>query len=90
MSIITAKEVREFIVNFLKESIKERNFTEEDITDNFDLLTEGVIDSLGIIEIIQAIEENFGFEIDFEDLDAENFTIIGPLCQYIEQKSIKH
>jgi len=59
----------------------------DDIPDDFDLLTKGVVDSLGILELIANVEEHFEITIDFEDLTPENLTIVGPFCRYVEQKS---
>ena len=54
-----------------------------DLSDDFDFLLNGVIDSFGILEMISAIEEEFGIQLDLEALDAEKITIIGPLSCYV-------
>ncbi len=89
MNIISANEVKIFIFNRI-DYFEENNFKLEDIPDDFDLLEEGVIDSFGIIVMITSIEEHFGIEVDLEKLDAEDFTIIGPLSRHIEQQSINN
>jgi acyl carrier protein len=52
------------------------------IPDNFDLFKEGIIDSLGVLEMIGSVEREFGVALDMEGLDAEQLTILGPFCQY--------
>jgi acyl carrier protein len=87
VSIVKADEVRRFIVSHLAHSFKENNVTEKDITDNFDLMNRGIIDSIGLIQLFAAIEERFRIEVDFEDMDTENITVIGFICKYIEERA---
>lgn len=56
------------------------------IPDDFDLFAQGVIDSLGIMELVSAVEEHYGCPVDFEGLDAEQVTVFGPLADYIDLK----
>ena len=85
MSQIYADDVKIFILSKLEKTLIVNDLKKAEITDNFDLLDGGLIDSLGILELITAIEDHFEIEIDFENLDAEEFTIIGSLCNYIEK-----
>ena len=41
-------------------------------------------DSLDAVEVIMALEDEFGIEIP--DEDAENMKTIGDICHYIEEK----
>ena len=58
-----------------------------EVPEDFDLLTEGVIDSLGLVELIASLEERLGVEVDFAELDADDLTKVGPLAAYVEAKS---
>ena len=87
MNIVNADEVGRFIVSHLAQSFKENNVTEKDITDDFDLMKRGIIDSIGLIQLCAAIEERFGIEVDFEDMDTDNITVIGSICKYIEERA---
>jgi acyl carrier protein len=53
------------------------------LSDDFDFLLAGVIDSFGILEMINAIENEFQIQLDLALLDAEDITRIGPLTRYI-------
>lgn len=44
-------------------------------------------DSLDTVELVMALEEEFGFEIP--DEDAEHIQTVGKLLEYVEQK-LKH
>jgi acyl carrier protein len=85
MSRISATEVRGYIVSYLSKKMESSGRTfDGDPSDDFDLLKEGIIDSLGMLDLITHIERHFGLEVDFEGLNPEEMTIIGPLCRYVE------
>lgn len=86
MTVGSAHYIRSFIVHRLRESIAGLGLEPEAIDDDFDLLTSGVIDSLGLVEMITAIEQDLGCTLEMSDLDPENLTIIGPLSEYIENQ----
>ena len=88
MSRITAGGIRAFILDRLQGQLEAKGLSHSSVPDDFDLLTEGVIDSMGIVELIIALEQQFDIRLDFEELDPESLTIIGPLCRYIEEKSV--
>lgn len=53
------------------------------------LLREGLgIDSLRLVMLITAIEEEFGFEFDESDLNPDNINTIGDLFLLISRKCI--
>ncbi|MFQ5792389.1 MAG: GNAT family N-acetyltransferase [Acidobacteriota bacterium] len=87
MNRVLAKEVRSLVLAHLETPLAANGLHPRDVPDDFDLLTGGVIDSLGFVELLAAVEQHFGIQIDFEDLDPENLTVIGPFCRYIEEKS---
>ena len=89
MSVVTAEEVRGFIVFHLADSFKENNLAGTEIADDFDLKDRGIIDSIGYLQLITAIEEHFGIEIDFGEMDEENLTVIGSMCRYIGERAEK-
>jgi acyl carrier protein len=60
-----------------------------DLPDDCDLLLSGYVDSLGLLELMTAIQDHFGREIDFDELDAEQMTIVGPLKRFVAEKLAK-
>lgn len=42
------------------------------------------LDSLALVELITAIEERFGFELDEDDITAEVFGTVGSLAAHID------
>ena len=89
MTRVSAEEVQSFVLARFSEPLRAKRLAPADVPDDFDLLTEGVIDSLGILELYSEIEVRFGFDVDFEDLDASDLTRVGSLSRYVAAKSGK-
>ncbi len=67
----------------VKEIIAEQLGVEEDIiTLDTDLMKDLEADSLDAVEVILAVEEEYGIEIP--DEDAENFAKVGDIVDYVE------
>jgi len=78
----TAAAIRQFILARYAEQLAACGHSTESIRDDFDLLQESVIDSLGILEMVSAVETEFDATIDLEAIDADDLTKIGPFCRY--------
>lgn len=72
------------IINYIKEEILNNT---EDITIEVDedLLGSGLIDSLGIMKLIQFIEKSYEVKIPPEDMTIENFISVEAIETYLEQ-----
>ena len=57
-----------------------------EIADDYPLLENGVIDSLGIFEMVQFLERDLGTSVDDEDLLLENFGTIADIARLVESK----
>jgi acyl carrier protein len=87
MKTITANEVRRFLLGYYASQLAARGLHVESVPDQFDLLTEGIVDSMGILDMVSAVEREIGFELDMQGLDAQQMTILGPFCSYVEKAS---
>ena len=87
MSRVSADQVRAFILDRFAEHFSGKGLSPDEVPDDFDLMIEGVVDSLGVIELIAAVEEEYGLELDFEDFDAEELTLLGPFSRFVAVKS---
>jgi acyl carrier protein len=54
-----------------------------DLPTDYDLVTGGVIDSLGLLKLIAWIEERFGLPVDDVELDPESFRTIDAIDAFI-------
>lgn len=87
MNNVTTENVYEFLVSYINESVKlQGRSIEKEITKEFDMFLEGAVDSIGILDLTLKVQEHYNVEIDFEDLDPEEMTIVGSFCQYIVTK----
>jgi acyl carrier protein len=87
MSSASGEYVKSIILAHLARSITDLGLDLTALSDDFDFLASGVIDSLGIVELIGAIEQQLGLVLDLSELDPENLTRLGPLSRYIEAQS---
>ena len=73
-------EVRQFIVESFLFG-EEGGFNDED-----SFLDKGLIDSTGILEVVSFIEEEYGIEVDDEELVPENLDSVKRLSAFVERK----
>jgi acyl carrier protein len=78
--------LREYVAKYLRAQGRE---VPADLSDDCDLLLSGYVDSLGLLELMTAIQDHFGREIDFDELDAEQMTIVGPLKRFVAEQLAK-
>jgi D-alanine--poly(phosphoribitol) ligase subunit 2 len=50
-----------------------------------DLIDGGVLDSLGLVELLGAIEQEFAIRIPLDDFDIERFRTIERLAQFVRE-----
>lgn len=53
-----------------------------------DLLSEGILDSMGMMRLIRFIEKKYGFDVPFEEMLPENFMSVEKIVDYINSKSV--
>lgn len=57
-----------------------------DVDDDYPLLEKHVIDSLGMVKLIGVLEEEFGIEIDDEDVVPDNWQTIASITALVDAK----
>ena len=77
----TIKELENFL---LTEIVVDQNI--ESIPSDEDLIMRGIIDSLGIMKLVEYLEDAFRIKISDNDLIPENFQTIEKLENLIEMK----
>lgn len=80
------KQIREELYGLMENRLRRNNKRPGDIDESKSLLEQGIYDSMAFIELIADVEEAFAIEIDFENLDAADFTSINQMT-YLIQKS---
>ena len=87
----TPDDIRVFFGAFLNDRLKDRGQRPLPLLpDDYDVLESGALDSLAFVEMMMAAGEHFAGEIDFENLDPERMTVIGPLCLFVSEQLSRH
>jgi acyl carrier protein len=55
--------------------------------DDASFLEEGIIDSMGIMELVMFVDETFGINVEDEELVPDNFDSVSRLAAYIRRKA---
>lgn len=58
--------------------------------DDASFLEEGIVDSIGVLELVAFIEEAFGVVVDDMDIIPDNFDTVNKLTAYIRSKQSNH
>jgi acyl carrier protein len=77
---VMAREVREFIVSSFLYG-ENRTFSDED-----SFLTEGIIDSTGVLQLVAFLEESYGIRVADEELTPDKLDSIHSVCAYVRSK----
>lgn len=85
MSGFTSTDVRMFLKDYLDRQLEARKSPAlDDLPEDCDLLVSGIIaDSIDFLNLLAALQEFVGRDIDFEVLDPEEMSIVGPLCRFV-------
>ena len=88
MRFTSADDVKSFVLNYLLKKAPPGDFDVMKIDDTFDFLEAGIIDSMGLLEMIEAMEDHFKITVDFEQMDTEKFTILGCFSRYVAEHAV--
>lgn len=82
MSTSTADRIRSLIINDLAWT-----GSPNQLTADYPLIDNQVLDSLGIYQMVNFIQDEFDIEIDAEELVPDNFATIGAIDRLVTDKS---
>lgn len=57
------------------------------LTSDADLLSAGIVDSLGILRLVAFIEDRFGVRVPDEDVVFENFQSLEAMANYVSARA---
>lgn len=78
-------------MNNIKEFVTEYIQREYTVADDIDIMTlnyveSGYVDSMGLIQFIATIEDEFSIEFEDEELEDPEIKVVGKLIELIERK----
>jgi acyl carrier protein len=77
---VVTETVREFILGNFPTARKRA------LENNDPLLENGILDSLGVLDVVSFLESEFGIVADDEELVPENFRTIENIAEYVQRK----
>ncbi len=77
------EQIRDFIIDYIQ-----REYTIPSDIDilNLNFVEEGYIDSMGLIQFITVLEDEFGISFSDDDLAGSDIKVVGKLIQLISSK----
>lgn len=73
------------ILNYLAKAVDEAGGTEK-VTAKTGLLETGLLDSIGLVGLVQFIEAEFGLQIPDADLNSELFETPASVAEYVARR----
>ena len=58
--------------------------------DDASFLEEGIVDSIGVLELVAFVDETYGFEVEDHEVTPDNFDSVNKLATYIRSKQNNH
>ena len=83
-SMDTKETIKKFIVNHFLKGDKSRSLSDDD-----SFIEQGIIDSIGVLELVAFLEEKFGFRVGDEEIVPENFDSVNKLDSFVQSKLAK-
>jgi acyl carrier protein len=81
------KDVQEVVRSFVLETFPSAS-AGITIEEGTSFLEAGLIDSMGVLELVDFLEGQFGIAVEDSDLVPENLDSIRKICRYLESKGI--
>ena len=52
-----------------------------------DLMESGLLDSLTLVELMTGLEEEFGVQISFDEIELDNFRSVNKISEFVSQRA---
>lgn len=85
MEMTVSERLKDFVLTSFLFGDESRMPTEDE-----SLLQSGILDSTGVLELIEFIEESFGIQVSESETVPENLGSLNALTRYINSKSTQH
>ena len=76
----TTLKIKQFIVDEFMPDV-----SVDELDSDFDLLTGGVVDSLGLLQLVAWLETEFDVTVDESQLGPESFRTVDAIKTYVDQ-----
>ena len=73
------RDIRQFIGEELKRDVK-------GVTDEESLLEAGILDSVGVLQVVGFIEQQYGIAVTDDEMMPENFETLAAIAAFVERR----
>jgi acyl carrier protein len=77
------ERVKSLIASILAPTLVANNMPANELRDDLDLRVAGLVDSLGFVQLLAALETGLGRQVDVAELAPDQLTKVGPLARHI-------
>jgi acyl carrier protein len=74
-------ELVDQLIERIRRNINGKTSVNTEIEPDTDLLTAGILDSVGFVELLMFMETEYGYKVDLIDVDPGQFSTIKGLCE---------
>ena len=80
------ERIKMLIASILEGRLLAQHIPLINLRDDLDLRDEGIVDSLGFVQLISELEVRLGRGIDLTDLSSESLTNVGALARHVAER----
>jgi acyl carrier protein len=81
------ENIKLFILSQLKDKLLRLGIGVDEISEDFDLVKSGMLDSMSFVDLVVSIEQHYGIEVDFEIAFLQpSFTCLSGLAETISKE----
>jgi acyl carrier protein len=81
------EDIKSFILSQLKDKLLRLGIGVDEISEDFDLVKSGMLDSMSFVDLVVSIEQHYGIEVDFEKAFLQpSFTSLSGLAETISKE----
>ena len=82
-------EIRDIISGFIRNNFLLNN-NRDNIDENLSLYENRIVDSTGILEVVDFLEEKFGIKINDDELVPDNLDSLNKMTVFVKRKMVVH
>lgn len=83
---VNSVNIKDEIRIFLAADPIYRGLLPKDFTDDFGLVDSGVLDSIGIFNLVNYLEKTYKLKIEAEDLSETNFKTLNAIVDFVQSR----
>jgi len=81
VTVMSQQELAHHLFARVREIAKTRGVVVGELGPGTDLLTAGILDSMGFVDLLMFLETEYGYRIDLTEADPGQFSTIQGLCE---------